>query len=610
MADQKGRWSSARQIWCCFTSEDTGPDPQEQQLQQQHQYSSSASDDSEPEILPDPPHGTPEGSSVFDMTDREYSELMYKRRIHELEEELAEAIKNRKELSLHLCEMGSMVFPEMEPCDSISPYFVEKLKVYLECLQLERKQLEKRAVWAEQTLCETQNNVDDLERILQGFGYRGPRRMRPLSAPDELPPLPSLPLRCFFPKIQKKSPESKVAAPGLGKWPEESFGEVSHRKRSPVKDMLTMCSWSSSSKQGSPEPKVRVPLVKRDIFPEHTLPQIVPHLAAGSTFWPLFDLPQCSAAKASAGFSETSETCVAQVHGHWETIPEREQEGLTRCVEDNHLSRTSTLRAAIPSAAGSEDISAPPDSSVRLQKSKMEDCNVQSEKQHLASMEGNCEIERQRERSTSQEGEYVTLRYISPKPEDSVGQVFEYLHDAPTDNPKAETFQDLSGHATLQTEVTFPGKDSSKPGQSQSSNIVHSSEQTADLEPEQASCRLELLQKPGKELPSSELSLKTDLPSSSIKALEAHKPLEEKKVLEDASGLNNKTDQPLPKEENATAACPSHLDPKELLPSDLYGTLTSVSLESSQPASLKEESPSGLAEEVAVDEKVVPQLGD
>ncbi|KAL8173847.1 UNVERIFIED_CONTAM: hypothetical protein K2H54_027816 [Gekko kuhli] len=498
----------------------------------------------------------------------------------------------------------------MDPSDSTSPAFVEKLKVYVECLHLERLQLENRALWAEQTVWEIKNEVSDLEKLLHAFGYCGTRRMERWCTPDGLPispPLPSQPFRYFFTKIHRKSPDDKAAAQSPGTLAEESFGEVAPPKHSPVKEDLAKSPWTSHSKQGTMEAKSCVPLVRRVIFAEHRLPQSVSHSEAGSC-WPPPEHSQRSTAMAPVACGDSS---VGQDYGHWDPHLERLREGLARSAEDGSLGTTSTLLVATPSASGSEDIRISSDSSVSLdinpslQKSKMERCNVWSDK--LATMEGNCEIKRHGEGSTGKEEECVTLGSISLKSVGPAGQVPENLSDAQTDprkldNSKAKTFQDLSGHAALQTEVSFPGKDSPNSGQSQSIRIVHSSNQTADLEPEQVSCSLDLLQKLGKELSSLEQALKSDLPSSSIKALETNEPLGEKRVLEDAPGVNNKTNQPIPMEEDATIAFPPQLRPEELLLSDLYNALTSVSLESPQPTSLMSEIPSNLAEETAVEE--------
>ncbi|XP_060107116.1 uncharacterized protein LOC132580374 [Heteronotia binoei] len=607
MTDQNSRWTSIRQILCCITDKDAATDSQEEQ-----QQSSNASDYSDLEIIPDLPARTSlsqDVSEIMNLPRWEDREEMYKRRIHDLEQELTEVLKNQKAFSHHLCEMGCLAFSEMDPCDSISPSFVEKLKVYLERLQLERQQLEKRALWAEQTVWEIENEVSDLEKLLNSCGYRGTRHMERWVTPDGLPlspPLPSQPFRFFYSKIHRKSPENKAAAQSPGKLVEESLSEVAPPKRSPVKEEPAMRPWRSPSKQGSTETKSCTSLVKRDIFPEHGLPQTIPHFKAGSC-WPPPEHPQRSSARVSVGYCDTY---VAQVHGHWDPLPEsREQEGLTECAEYDTPSTASTVVMATPSVGSSLGTKISPISSVSLdisptlKKSKMENCNVWSEKQHLATIEGNCEIKRQGEGSAIKQEECDPMGSISRKPVALASQISENLSDAQTvpqklDSREAKTSQDLSGHATLQTEVSFPGKDSSK-----SFQTTDSSNQTVDLEPEQASCSLDLLQKPGKELSSLELSLKADLPSSSIETLETNKPLgEEKRMPEDAPGLNNKSDQPTPTAENTTVASPSQLKPKELLPSDLCEHLTSASIESPQPTSLIEESPSSLAVETAVEE--------
>lgn len=282
----------------------------------------------------------------------------------------------------------------------------------------------------------------------------------------------------------------------------------------------------------------------------------------------------------------------------------RKQEGLAQCADDDNPNTTGTLQGAIPSAGDSEDTKISPDSSVSpdacptVQKSKMESCNVRSEEQHLATMEGNCEIKRQGEGSTSKEEESATLQSIPLKLMGLAGQVSENLSDAQTDpqrldNPEAKTFQDLSSQATLQAEVSVPGKDSPMLGQSQSIDIVHSSSQTAD-------CSERCFQELEKELSALKLIARANLARSSAKAVKSHRSLGKKKVLEEAPGLNKKTDQPIPMEE-ARVDVPPQLKPEDPSPPEFYEALASISSGSPQPTSLTEESPPSLVEETAVE---------
>uniref|UniRef100_A0ACB8EXJ1 Uncharacterized protein n=1 Tax=Sphaerodactylus townsendi TaxID=933632 RepID=A0ACB8EXJ1_9SAUR len=554
---------------------------------------------------------------IMNLSRWEDREANYQEHLYDMEQELTMALRKEEALSRQLYEIGRLAFPGMRRCDSTSTRSAQKVKDYLERLVLEKNQLEKRAQRAERTLWETECEVYVLEKCLQN--YRSTHHVEPSLMPDDPPPAyPTQSFRSFFSKMHKKSPEEKAAARSPEKRAKESIDEVSPRKQSSGKGALAKVSRRSPSKPGSSEAKYlsrgsSVFHVNRDVFTDQKVPKDRDYsgdYSEAAFCWPTPEPPRSS--RASAGYNDS---CVALVHRHLDTHPEREQEDLARDAEVDHLNdlgTASTLPKATPSCGRGQNIKIFSESSVSLnlgpamQMTKLENCKAWSKMQHLAIMEGNGEIRRQGEGVTSKE-DGVTSGSISLKPVALVGQIFKTSSDAQTNSQKLDDVEDPTSNATLQTEISLPRKDYLKSGESQSVNIVHSSDQLADGEPRtspalltgQASCSLDPLQKPG-DLSSQELSLKADSPSNVIKCVEKNYLLGEKKVLEDTPGFNNKVDEPILMEEMPTVA--PQLNPEDPLPSGLNEGLTSLSSESPQPTSLTEASPSSVAEETAVEE--------
>ncbi|XP_032084647.1 uncharacterized protein LOC116516327 [Thamnophis elegans] len=140
---------------------------------------------------------------------------VYQRRIRELEHELENARRDNGKLVCLLNEIDQLVLPELSECVELR--LSERLRVYLECLFMEKQELEGRAFTAERTVEELEHTVAVLQGQLQdatcSLAQPGESQQHASSSPQ---PSPTQSSSRFFFKINKKSAE-KITASNLQK---------------------------------------------------------------------------------------------------------------------------------------------------------------------------------------------------------------------------------------------------------------------------------------------------------------------------------------------------------------------------------------------------------
>ncbi|XP_061449166.1 uncharacterized protein LOC133368678 isoform X2 [Rhineura floridana] len=160
MASQRTRWNGIRGVLCCRTPKDGRLDPQQQQEESGNVSGILVASQSDTKVQDSP---SIREHQAMDMSSQDI-EAVYQKRTHDLEQELHAAVKNNRELSCQLNEIGRLVFPELS--DSTQLSLTERLKVYLECQLMEKEELERRAVKAEETIVEMKRTVAVLQRNL------------------------------------------------------------------------------------------------------------------------------------------------------------------------------------------------------------------------------------------------------------------------------------------------------------------------------------------------------------------------------------------------------------------------------------------------------------
>ncbi|XP_039212480.1 uncharacterized protein LOC120313980 isoform X2 [Crotalus tigris] len=160
----------------------------------------------------------------------EDTEASYQRRIRELERELDHARKDNHKLVCLLNEIDQLVLPELSECTELR--LSERLRVYLECLLMEKQELEGRAFVAERTMVELEHTVAVLQRQLQDTSCSSAQTgesQQPAPSPSQ----PSSRIQAsnrFFFKINKKSAE-KITASNLQKQGDAVLPKQKFKKR-------------------------------------------------------------------------------------------------------------------------------------------------------------------------------------------------------------------------------------------------------------------------------------------------------------------------------------------------------------------------------------------
>ncbi|XP_070621537.1 uncharacterized protein [Erythrolamprus reginae] len=144
----------------------------------------------------------------------------YQRRIRELEHQLDNARKDNCKLVCVLNEIDQLVLPELSECTGLR--LSERVRVYLECLLMEKQELEGRAFAAERTMVELEHTVTVLQRQLQDASCS-------LAQPGEnqqhasSPSSPTQSSSRFFFKINKKSAASNLQKQGDAVLPKQKL---------------------------------------------------------------------------------------------------------------------------------------------------------------------------------------------------------------------------------------------------------------------------------------------------------------------------------------------------------------------------------------------------
>ncbi|KAM3830531.1 uncharacterized protein M6D78_012373 [Vipera latastei] len=393
----------------------------------------------------------------------EDTEASYQRRIRELERELDHARKDNRTLVCLLDEIDQLVLPELSECTELR--LSERVRVYLECLLMEKQELEGRAFVAERTVVELEHTVAALQRQLQDTSCSSAQPGE-TQQPASLPSQPSSPIQAssrFFFKINKKSAE-KITASNLQKQGDAVLPKQKFKKR------LVKIHRQVLSKPATRSRKVCLPKVEEQLT-EHK-----------QDLSPTMSSPEADSHQSMLQFPEASTTGQHHRTGASgdEHAPLHKDDGVhvhKRVQEEDTLSTTSTLSMTIPLNLRSRDDAQeffnhpsvnqePHTKNPMLEKLEIENFSGSSNDVSLLHGEG-CKEDENHERVTN-------------KPADSTDHNISQKPEAPTDFPQPDAGTTKS---TRNPQLTSPVAGEILEDGCLSFSSIHKSDDTVALKP-------------------------------------------------------------------------------------------------------------------------------